>query len=285
MSGPGTRTRSGEKARAKAAGKATKSTPTRTKGPVRAGTAAAPPRRHRSAPAPEAAAPPRRRRRVVAWVVAVVVVVGGLAAGVALSPLLDVESVEVTGVVAERADAVREAAGVAVGDPALAVLPGRVAGRVEALPWVADARVTREIPGAVRIAVVPRTPVGWVTAGERVLLVDADGTVIEKVDVPPAGVPALLGVADLAPVGGRIAPGSLAASAGALGAELRLRVVAVALEDGAVAVQVANGPQLRFGTPERMVLKARVAAAVLASLADTPVTYVDVSVPAAPVSG
>ncbi|MBM3661179.1 MAG: FtsQ-type POTRA domain-containing protein, partial [Actinobacteria bacterium] len=175
--------------------------------------------------------------------------------------------------------------GVAVGDPSLRVLPGRVADRVEALPWVAEARVTREVPGAVRIEVVPRIPVGWVTAGERTLLVDADGIVIERVDAPPAGVPALVGVADLGPVGGRIAPGSLPASAGALGAELRLRVAAVALEDGAVTVQVANGPQLRFGTPERMALKARVAAAVLASLGDAPVTYVDVSVPAAPVSG
>jgi hypothetical protein len=46
-----------------------------------------------------------------------------------------------------------------------------------------------------------------------------------------------------------------------------------------------GGPQVRFGAPTDIPTKARVAAAVLASLGGTPVQYVDVGVPAAPVSG
>jgi cell division protein FtsQ len=185
----------------------------------------------------------------------------------------------------DRTAAVERAAGVDPGDPILGVLPGRVASRVEALAWVDDARVVRDLPSTVRIEVVPRIPVGWTRAGDRILVVDADGRVVDATDTAPPGVPELVGVTDMAPVGGEIGPRALPAAAGVLGPELRQRIVTVALEDGAVSAQVVFGPQLRFGPPDRMGLKARVAAAVLASLGPTPVAYVDVSVPTAPVSG
>jgi cell division protein FtsQ len=209
----------------------------------------------------------------------------GVAVGVALSPLLDVESVAVTGVTPDRVATVQRAAGIDVGDPILGVLPGRAAGRVRGLPWVRTATVVRDLPSGVRIEVVPRIPVGWVRAGTGVLVVDAGGRVIERRPEPTPGVPELTGIAELAPVGGQVHPVSLPAAAGALGAELRSRVGSLHLEDGGLRAQVAFGPEVRFGPPERMTVKARVAAAVLASLGSTPVAYVDVSVPAAPVSG
>lgn len=225
------------------------------------------------------------RRRLLLWVLAGVVGVAAVAVGVALSPVLDVEEVQVRGVSADRTVAVERAAGISAGDPILGFLPGRVASRVEALAWVDDATVVRDLPGTVRIEVVPRVPVGWTRAGERVLVVDAESRVIEKAATPPVGIPELVGVADLAPLGGQIRPRSLAAAAGALGPELRLRIATVALDDGALTAQVVFGPQLRFGPPGRMAVKARIASAVLASLGEAPVGYVDVSVPAAPVSG
>jgi len=259
-----------------------------TRAPVRSGTARKPPaprRGPRQAAAPEPEVVPHRRRRVVLWALVVVIALAGIAAGLVYSPLLDVESVQVTGVAAARAAAVRDASGITVGDPILAVWPGRAAARVRDLPWVEDAKVVRDLPGSVRIDVVPRVPVGWTKAGARVLVVDGESRVIERLDTPPPGVPELTGVADLAPVGGEIAPRSLSAAAAELGAELRQRIATVALDDGAVTAQVTFGPQLRFGTPERLAAKARVVSAVLASLGATPVAYVDVSVPAAPVSG
>ncbi|MFM8303883.1 MAG: cell division protein FtsQ/DivIB [Actinomycetota bacterium] len=213
-----------------------------------------------------------------------VVVVGG-AVALVRSSALDVDAVEVTGVTTERAEAARAASGLAVGDPILTFWPGRVRTRVRALPWVADATVVRRLPGTVRIEVTPRTPVGWVRAGARVLLVDGEARVIERVDAAPPGVPELVGLEARAPVGGEVAPRSLAAAAAGLGLALRQRVGTVTLEDGVVSAQVLGGPQLRFGPPERMGAKARVASAVLATPGTTGATYVDVSVPAAPVSG
>lgn len=290
MSGAGTRTRSGQKARAKSAKQdpaaATTGAPGAGRGRagVRHGPGVAPPRRA-GREAADAVAGSRRRRRRGLRVVGMVVVVAGLAVGAALSPILDVESVTVTGVAADRAAAVEDAAGVGVGDPLLGFLPGRAAARVEDLPWVERATVARDLSGSVRIAVVPRVPVGWTTVGARVLVVDADGSVIDTTDVAPSGVPELTGVADVTPARDAIRPRSLATAAGALGPELRMRIASVGLDDGAITAQVVYGPQLRFGVPDRMAVKARVAAAVLASLGDAPVGYVDVSVPAAPVTG
>ncbi|MEQ1834788.1 MAG: FtsQ-type POTRA domain-containing protein, partial [Candidatus Eisenbacteria bacterium] len=95
---------------------------------------------------------------------------------------------------ADRAAAVRDASGIAVGDPILAAWPGRAAARVRDLPWVDDAKVVRDLPGSVRIDVVPRVPVGWTKAGARVLVVDGESRVIERLDTPPPGVPELTGV-------------------------------------------------------------------------------------------
>lgn len=256
-----------------------------TRTPARAGparTRPGPPRRVRQAP-PRSEAP--RRRRTVLWALLVVTVVAGGALAVLSSPILDIDSVVVTGVAGERAAAVRVASGVEKGDPILTLWPGRAAARVRKLPWVADATVVRDLPGSVRIDVVPRVPVGWAQAGSRVLLVDGRSRVIERLDAAPPGVPELVGVGDLARVGGEIAPRSLAAAAADLGSELRQRIATVTLDDGELSAQVASGPRLTFGTPGRMAAKARVASAVLASLGATAVAYVDVSVPSAPVSG
>ena len=116
-------------------------------------------------------------------------------------------------------------------------------------------------------------------------MVDGTGRVLARADAPPPGLPELVGVADLAGPGGHVRPATLPATAAALGPDLGPRATSVLLNDGAVTVQVGGGPQLRFGAPTQVTAKARVAAAVLAALGGTPVSYIDVTVPAAPVSG
>lgn len=234
---------------------------------------------------PELVIEPSHRRRILLWSLAVVTLVVLAATGAAISPLLDVETIEVVGVPADQATEVQAASGLEVGDSIVTFLPGSVAGRVRDLPWVATARVTRDLPNRVRIAVVPRVPVGWTKAGSQVLVVDAESRVLVRVAAPPVGLPELIGVADVAPPGGQIAPPVLARAAEALGPDLRARSASVALEDGSLTAQVAAGPQVRFGAPRSVAVKARVAAAVLARLGGTPAAYVDVTVPAAPVSG
>jgi cell division protein FtsQ len=221
----------------------------------------------------------------VLWVLGVVTVVTVAAVAAASSPWLDVEEVEVIGVGPERAAEVRRASGIDRGDSMVTFIPGSVAARIRDLPWVADATVTRDLPSTVRIEIASRVPVGWVRARTGVLVVDASAQVLWRADDPPAGVPELLGVADVAPPGGRIAPAVLARVAGELGPDLRLRSMAVTLDDGAVTVRVRAGPEIRFGAPRRVPMKARVASAVLESLGPAPARYIDVTVPAAPVSG
>jgi cell division protein FtsQ len=225
----------------------------------------------------------RRRAAVVALGVAIVLVV--LAGAVVVSPLLDIETVEVTGVTTDRVVEVRRAAGIDVGEPMLTLRPGSAAERVRALPWVGDVRVERDLPDTVRIAVVARVPVGWARAGTSVVVVDETGRVLWKAADAPPGIPELTGLADLASVGGNVGPRTLPAASRALGSEFRSRTASLTLLDGALVGRLVAGPEIRYGAPRAMGLKARVAAAVLASLGSARVAYVDVSVPSAPVSG
>ena len=137
----------------------------------------------------------------------------------------------------------------------------------------------------VRITITERVPVAWVKAGSRTVVVDGTGRVLWRADGPPPGLPELLGVADVAGPGGLVRPVVLPSTAAALGSDLGARTASVLLADGALTVQVGGGPQLRFGAPTQVAAKARVAAAVLAALGGNPVSYIDVTVPAAPVSG
>lgn len=215
---------------------------------------------------------------------ATVTVVVVVLIAVSMSPLLDVEEIQVVGAANERIAAVERAAGIERGDSIVTMLPGRIAGNVSDLPWIDSVSVTRDFPTTVQIRVTERLPVGWLRTGSRVLVVDDEARVLWQADVPVAGLPELVGAADVARPGGRIRPVVLAAAAGALGPDLRARTATATLSDGTLMVQVVDGPQLRFGAPSRLAAKARVAAAVLDALAG-PATFVDVTVPAAPVSG
>jgi len=229
----------------------------------------------------------QRRRRVL--LVAVVVIALGWV--VLASPLLAVHQVEVVGALGARDAQVRAAARVRSGDNLVTTWPGRVADRVRGVPWVATAQVTRSWLHTLTIAVTPRDPVGSVevpgASGRptRFLLVDRTGRVLWTAAQAPTALPALVGIAAIAPPGGIVRPLSLARATGDLVPDLAGRAASVAMVDGSLVVQVAGGPQVRFGEPTDVRVKSRVAAAVLATLGGTPMGYLDVSVPSAPVSG
>jgi cell division protein FtsQ len=226
------------------------------------------------------------RRRNLVWSLAALTVFVLALLGAAKSPLLDIEEIQVVGArTPEHVAEIQRASGLSVGDSIVMFLPGRAANKVDDLPWVASAKVDRDLPNIVRIDVTERVPVAWVKAGSRFVVVDETGRVLGRMDAPPAGLPELLGVADIGGPGGLVRPLVLPETAAALGPDLGARTASVQLDDGSVTVQVAGGPQLRFGAPRQVAAKARVAAAVLAALGGNPVAYIDVTVPAAPVSG
>ena len=94
-----------------------------------------------------------------------------------------VEMVRASGQVRTSDDAIMEALGVQAGDPLFALDMSTLGGRIEALPWVGKASVTRELPSTLQIWIYERTPfVRWQIAGEM-MLVDSKGMKIAGADL------------------------------------------------------------------------------------------------------
>lgn len=234
----------------------------------------------------------RRRLRRLKLAVATSVVVGS-AWGLARSPVLDVDQLQVLGADRTGFDAVLAASGITNGD-AMAWLDldgARVA--VEALPWVDTAAIVRHWPARVSVSVIEREPVAVAVAGSGSLVVlDEDG---RQLDVVTANgferLPRVRGLAVSAdglalddsaqPVLAltRLLPDALGA------AGVRLLV-----DDGEVEVSLVatTGDDIvvRFGRPTELAAKVDALRALVQSgiLVDVPPpTIVDVRVPSAPV--
>jgi cell division protein FtsQ len=192
--------------------------------------------------------------------------------------VLDVDRVALDGVPVEYRAEARRAVDVTRGEALLLVDTGAVEARLEALPWVEDAEVWRDLPGTLRATVVPRVTVAWArTAAGRVQLVGRTGVVFGEATEPPVGHPELPVVS---PVAARVAA--------ALPDGLRERVSAVVVDDPAgsgIRLRLVDGPEVRMGEPRELRAKAAAAAAVIAAHGGSPATYVDVQVPAAPAVG
>lgn len=129
------------------------------------------------------------RHRLYRLILLVLVAMLALAVVIVLeSPVLDVDDIGVTGARATDPDTITDAAGISMGSPLLlADLDGAEA-EVEALPWIEEATVERDLPGGVRIDVVERTPAAMVAGGDRSVLVDDRGHVLatDTTALPPA---------------------------------------------------------------------------------------------------
>ena len=176
-----------------------------------------------------------RRRFVV-----LLALLGLVAGAVALTrtPLLDVDRIQVAGNrVVSPAD-ITASAGVQHGDRMTGVDTDEVTARVEAMPWVRTAAVTREWPSTIRVTVTERRPVAVVggASGDRV--VDATGRVLGPAGAADAALVHLGGASSAAP-GERLGPRwrSMLAVAARLPAPLRPTVAAIGSgEDGTVVV-------------------------------------------------
>lgn len=137
----------------------------------------------------------RRRLRVVMTVI-LVLLVGTGAYAATQSPLLDLDAVEVSGVLGSEADAVRDAAGLANGTPMTELDLDAALGSVMALPWVATATIDRNWPGTVAIDVERRVAVAVLPTGDGAsILIDAEGVAIERVSTAPVSLPVIAVVA------------------------------------------------------------------------------------------
>jgi cell division protein FtsQ len=220
----------------------------------------------------------RRRLHRLLWVLGAVVVAGG-ATGAVLSPILDVNQIAVVGVDGAHADEVRAAAGVEQGAALLLVDTGAVTDRIEALTWVDEARVSRQLPGTLRVDVTPRFPVAWRTGeANEVELIDRRGVAVTTAPAPPPGLPELQAAGPDVQTAARIAT--------ALGSTLAPQVARIVVDGGYGRLWLVTGPEVRLGDARRdLEAKVRAAAALVAALGGAPVNYINVDPPSAPTTG
>jgi cell division protein FtsQ len=250
----------------------------------------------------------RRRGRLSRWRGALtVVVVVGVAVGagwlVFWSDVLDVDEVAVTGTSVLSPAEVEKVAAVRSGAPLARVDLDAVTSRVEGLPAVASAAVTRSWPGTVAIEVDEREAIAVVEDDGSYQGLDATGVLFRSYSAPPADLP-LVRAADLdsdsadagqGEDGAGVKAGDTARAEVGASRDDALREVALVIEalPAAIGAEVdhvefssldsillvlSDGSQVQWGSAEQSALKAD----VLETLMTIPATTYDVSVPGLP---
>jgi cell division protein FtsQ len=250
----------------------------------------------------------RRLRRVTLILLVVALLVGAAAAS--RSPLLDVDRVTVEGQAHTTAEEVRREAEVQLGDPLVSIDVDAVRERVERLPWVDRATVTRRWPSTVNVQVTERVAAALVSVtGSHGALVDAEGRVLSiERTVPPAadgpdgtgtapeggaGAPAGAqpsvpeGLALLTGVGGPLVEGGVLEGparealdvALAVGERLPGVVTSVSVE---LEAELAAGGVVRFGDADRVDDKVTALKTVLEQVDLACLAVLDVTVPGSP---
>ena len=131
----------------------------------------------------------RRRLRTLGLVLLVLAVVGAGGWLVFFSPYLTTERVQVTGNAAVGTPRVERAARVPIGLPLARVDLDAIATRVETIPAVQRAEVSRSWPHRIDITVVERTPVAVVDRGSGLQAMDARGVLFGAYPNRPDGLP------------------------------------------------------------------------------------------------
>jgi hypothetical protein len=229
----------------------------------------------------------RRRLRITVSVLAVLVLVAG---GWLLlhTRLLAARVVTVVGAAhTPKAEILR--AGGLTSHPPLIDVNASVASRIEQLPWIARATVTRQWPDGVRVAVVERTPVAAVavdpaTPSAGWAEVDRGGRVLTTVATVPSG---------LVKVSGAGAPGAPGTTLGSAVAALRVasslppafaaQVTDVQQRGGTVTLHLTSPLTVYLGSTADLPEKYEDVAALLAGAHLTAGQVIDVAVPATPV--
>jgi cell division septal protein FtsQ len=224
-------------------------------------------------------------RRIVLGAV-VVIAVGASLLWLRDSAFFSVEKVEVTGLTGPaKPRIVATLRDTAAGMSTMHVDEGKLRKAVGHFPQVKRIEISRKGTHELRIKVIEWIPVGAVTAGGRRIPVAADGTLLEGLttDRELATVPI-----DKTPTGRRLRDDrglegvELLASAPP---PLRGRVARVSVGARGLSVTLREGPDLYFGTPERLAAKWLAAASVLADADARGARYIDLTVPEHPAAG
>jgi cell division protein FtsQ len=217
----------------------------------------------------------RRLRAAVPWAVAagILALVGVLLWTVYGTAVLGVRDVRVVGADTVTPVQVQEAAAVPPRLPLARVDLDAVRDRVQALPPVDRAVVSRQWPGTILVEVVERSAVAAVPVGKNFALLDDEGVAFRTVPDRPAGLPlARLARPGPTDVNTRAALTVLSA----LTDELREQLLAVSVAAPArITLELRKDRSVFWGDETNSETKARVSTALLARKGDV----IDVSAP------
>lgn len=222
----------------------------------------------------------RKRRIVRASIAGAAVVI--LAWVVFFSPLLALRSggvaVRGAGVSGVADGDVKAAVAEYVGTPLVRLNTGEVESKVrKSLPMVKRAKVTRNFPGGVTVAVTLRKPVACMVEKASCTAIDEDGV---RLDVPKSQTSSLPKL-KLADGDAPRATSIMGAVLGALDEGTRRQVASVQVtRAGQVAFTLSDGATVNWGGAEESAVKARVLKGLLSQKAKR----YDVSAPHAPVT-
>lgn len=202
----------------------------------------------------------RRSARRIALVAGVVALVAVLVWVFVFSSVLGARRVVVHGARDVPVAQIESVADVPHGRPLLRLDTGAIARRVETLPDVAAASVRVSYPATVVITVTERVAVGYLSAGNGVVLVDKSGRQFRSVASAPAGLPRF----DI-PTGDTAAGQAVATVAGALTPGLLGKLSSIAARDPAqITLYLRDGRTVEWGSADRSADKAQVLPALLA---------------------
>jgi cell division septal protein FtsQ len=196
----------------------------------------------------------KRLRWLAVAALAVTLVAGALA--LLGSSVFAINTVDVEGAVYSQGPELDAAVDVLNGANVLRVDTEEVERMVEAIPWVADARVTTDFPHGATIEIRERRPmVAYLAADNRYRVLDRDGRVLDVLDGRPVEYVELR-VDD----GPRLEPGQLAPSGyraaatlvSALTPQMRQRATSVSVDQNALELSMTldGDIDVRFGAPE-----------------------------------
>ena len=225
----------------------------------------------------------RRRLRLLLLIIAVLSLgVGGYF--LSKSSLFDVDEIVIEGVSTELEGEVREAADINKGKPLLKVNSSSSSKRIEAIPWVREARISRSWGGTITIRVSTREPVAAFLSEEGWVVVDIEGRVLDKEDELPYDLLPIeeevgsLSIGEWAPE--QVIP--LIQVAGTISTELTGDVSSIK-GGNQIELLLFGGGKILFGDSSDIEEKALAAATILSQVDQSSVLHIDVRAPLTPV--
>ncbi len=225
-----------------------------------------------------------QRRRSVVIVLIALSAVTALGIGILRSPLMAIDSVTVGGASVVDDDAIRNAAAIPLGSPLLDLPLETTAARVEALPEVRSAVVTRSFTGVIHIEVVEREPTMAIRANDGYVLVDDDGRQVRTIPAAPDGFLPVIGLEATGVAGDPAPPGSTAVLRlmGEITPPVRAAVSEVIVSGDQLALRLSQGGRVVLGDDEELKAKVISLETLLNSVDLRCVHEIDLTVPSAP---